>query len=340
MFVSSKYSSLTWNRRPSFLFGNSDANRSVLQGFLCILLVFTGAFSGPLLNQANQLYSDGKLFDAIKAYRKAAVSGESPALCYFNAANAYYQLDSLAQAVVCYRACIAAAPQYINGYLNLAVVYHSLNDLGACIATARRLMKLDPENQKGRLLLACSYRETGCLTEAIIEFEKLAATYPSMDEPSVALGEIYRDLYDFEMARKWLTSYPANGRHAVYVYNILADISEQQGDQAQTLFYLQKVYSLDTTASSVLYRIVNMQVSLGNDLVAYETVREASERFSRSADIAMLGGNIAFTHGWIEEAEQWYTKAQKLGSAQGVVGLQNVRAIRVQRAEQIKNEEN
>jgi Flp pilus assembly protein TadD len=309
----------------------------VLRGLLCIVLVITGALSGPLLNQANQLYNNGKLFDAIKAYRKAAVSGESPALCYFNAANAYYQLDSLAQAVVCYRACIAAAPQYINGYLNLAVVYHSLNDLGACIATARRLMKLDPENQKGRLLLACSYRETGSLTEAILEFEKLAATYPSMDEPFIALGEIYRDLNDFEMARRWLTSYPATGKNAVYVYNILADISEQQGDQAQTLFYLQKISSLDTTASNVLYRIVNIQINLGNDLVAYETVREASERFPRSADIAMLGGNIAFSHGWIEEAEQWYTKAQNLGSAQGVIGLQNVRAILLQRAEQVKS---
>jgi tetratricopeptide (TPR) repeat protein len=311
----------------------------VLRGLLCIFLIITGASSGQLLNQANQLYSNGKLYDAIKAYRKAAVSGESPALCYFNAANAYYQLDSLAQAVVCYRSCIAAAPQYINGYLNLAVVYHSLNDLGPCISTAHRLMKLDPENQKGRLLLACAYRETGSLAESIIEFEKLTATYPSMDEPYVALGEIYRDLNDFEMARKWLTSYPANGKHAVYVYTILADLSEQQGDQTQALFYLQKVFSLDTTANSVLYRIVNIQVELGNDLVAYETVREASERFPRFADIALLGGNIAFTHGWIEEAEQWYTKAQKLGSAQGVIGLQNVRAIRLQRAEQINKQE-
>jgi tetratricopeptide (TPR) repeat protein len=306
---------------------------------LCIFLVITGALCGPLLNQANQLYNNSKLYDAIKVYRKAAVSGESPALCYFNAANAYYQLDSLAQAVVCYRACIAAAPQYINGYLNLAVVYHSLNDLGACIATARRLMKLDPENQKGRLLLACSYRETGSLTEAILEFEKLVETYPSMDEPYMALGEIYRDLNDFEMARRWLTSYPVTGKNAVYVYNILADLSEQQGDQAQALFYLQKISSLDTTASSVLYRIVNMQINLGNDLVAYETVREASERFPRSADIVLLGGNIAFSHGWIEEAEQWYIKAQNLGSAQGVIGLQNVRAIRLQRAEQVKSKD-
>lgn len=312
-------------------------NRKKLQCFFIhwsigCLFCCSCVFGGSLMNQANQLYNQGHLYEAVKVYRQAAVSGESPALCYFNAANAYYQLDSLPQAVVYYRACIAAAPEYINGYLNLAVIYHSLNDLGACIATARRLIKLDPDNQKGRLLLAYSYRETRSLTEAIITFEQLAADFPAMDEPYVILGEIYRELNDFEQARNWLSSYPVAGKYLGYVDNLLAEISELQGDLPQTLFYLQNVFSLDTTRSRTLYRIIDLQMRLGNDLVAYETACDASERFPQSADIAVLAGNLAFTRGWIEEAERWYTKAGNLGSAEGIIGLQNVRATRLQRA--------
>ena len=306
-----------------------------LRGVIGCLFGCACVLGGSLMNQANQFYNDGHLYDAVKTYRKAAVSGESPALCYFNAANAYYQLDSLPQAVVYYRACIAAAPEYINGYLNLAVVYHSLNDLGACIATARRLITLDPNNQKGRLLLAYSYRETRSLTETILAFEKIATDFPALDEPYVVLGEIYRELDDFEQARKWLTSYPATGRYLGYVDNLLAEISEQQGDLPQTLFYLQNVFSLDTTKSRILYRIIDLQTRLGNDLVAYETAREAMERFPQSADIAVLAGNLAFTRGWIEEADRWYTKAGTLGSAEGVIGLQNVRILRLQHVKQM-----
>jgi hypothetical protein len=46
----------------------------------------------------------------------------------------------------------------------------------------------------------------------------------------------------------------------------------------------------------------------------------------------VLGGTIAFRQGRIEEAERFYAIAKKNGSADGVVGLENVRIEREREA--------
>jgi tetratricopeptide (TPR) repeat protein len=300
------------------------AARNTLTVCMLAAMIFR-ASAAPLLDEANREYAAGKWTSAVRLYKQAAGSGENPALCYFNAANAWYQMDSLARALVYYRATIDCAPAFFKAYLNLAAVYYSLNDMGDCIACVRRGIKLEPANQKALLILAAAYRKSGALAQSIDAFETLARRYPDMEEPYVALGEMYRDLDDGEMAVRWLLAYPSSGRNLSYVYSLLAGLYETGSDINRALYYLDLSFARDNGKRGTLLHIAQLQRTTGNDLVALETARDGMRRFPDFPDLALIAGSIAFDHGWLDEAERCFSVAAQHGSANAVIGIQNVK---------------
>lgn len=292
------------------------------------LLLFGLSVEAALLDHANNAYSQGDVDKAINLYKKAALAGENPALCYFNLANAYVQLDSLPQSIVYYRACLSYAPDFFRGYLNLAIAYFTLEDLGACIATVKRALELRPADQKSLLILAASYRKAGSLPEAICAFERLVVSYPELEEPYIALAEMYRDLGDNQTAIRWLRRYPESGKSESYVNSMLADIYESGGDLDKALYHLQRAFEMDLGNRWALYRIVQLHQKMGNPLVALEQAGQGLEILPTFAELALLAGNIAFGLGKLEEAERHYSTARTNGSAGAVVGLENIRLVR------------
>jgi tetratricopeptide (TPR) repeat protein len=298
---------------------------------LILCLFIAAAQAGPTLDSANALYTKGKLLESTKMYKKALVAGENPVLCYFNCANAYFQLDSLSRALTFYRHCINSAPDFIKARLNLAIIYYMLGDLGRCIAASLQTLRMDPENQKMRLVLAAAYQKSGAIPEAAAQYELIAGKYPEVTETYLALGEIYRNLNDYETAIKWLSEYPHTGQNYPYVLLLIADIYDQADDLPRSLFYLHKSFDLDKENKSTFYRIVQTQKRMGNDFVALETALEGMRTFPKYADLAIEAGNIAFNRGKLAEAEFCYSKAYALGSPSAVVGLENVKIVRAQK---------
>jgi len=296
-----------------------------------LFLLNAAVHAGPSLDAANDLYTKGKLPESIKVYKRALREGENPALCYFNCANAYFQLDSLAKALISYRQCIHAAPDYVKARQNSAIIYFMLNDLGGCIAASKQTLQLDPENKKMRMVLAAAYAKSGAIPEAVVQYEYIAKKYPEMTETYVALGEIYRNLNDYETAIRWLNEYPSTGRNFPYVLLLIADMYEKTGDLSRVMFYLQQSFEIDKNRNT-FYRMVKTQKQMGNDLVALETALEGMRQFPKFAGLALEAGNIAFERGILEKAEFCYSKAYALGSPGAVVGLENVKIIRTRKA--------
>jgi tetratricopeptide (TPR) repeat protein len=288
--------------------------------------------AGPTLDSANALYTKGNLGESVTMYKKALSAGENPVLCYFNCANAYFQLDSLSRALTFYRQCINAAPDFVKARLNLAIIYYMLGDLGRCIAASKQTLRLDPENQKMRLVLAAAFEKSGAIPDAAAQYEYIAKKYPEMVETYLALGEIYRNLNDYETAIQWMSEYPHTGQNYPYVLLLIADIYDQAGDLPRTLFYLQKSHDIDKKNKNTFYRIVQTQKRMGNDFVALETALEGMSQYPDFADLALDAGNIAFNRGQLEKAEFCYSKAYALGSPGAVVGLENVKIVRTQKA--------
>jgi len=311
--------------------------RNNLCGIGIFLMLLIGAGSaGPALDSANAAYTKGKLKECVVLYKKALSEGENPVLCYFNCANAYFQLDSLSRALAFYRQCLNTAPDFVKARLNLAIIYYMLNDLGRCIAASKQTLRLDPENQKMRLVLAAALEKSGAIPEAAVEYEYIVRKYPEMTETYLGLGQLYRNLNDYEEAIQWLSEYPSTGKNYPYVLLLIADIYDQAGDLPRALFYLNKSFDIDKQKNTYI-RIVQTQKQMGNDFVALETAMEGMSIFPDCADLAIEAGNIAFNRGLIEKAEFCYSKAYALGSPGAVVGLENVRIVRAQRAMEMQN---
>jgi tetratricopeptide (TPR) repeat protein len=305
-------------------------NKPIFTAVVCFFLA-AAVQSGPILDSANELYTKGKLVESIRQYKKALAAGENPVLCHYNCANAYFQLDSLPRALVFYRQCIHAAPEYVKARLNCAIIYYMLGDLGRCIAASKQTLRLDPENRKLRIVLAAALAKSGAIPEAVAQYEYIATKYPEITETYLALGEIYRNLNDYETAIRWLGEYPHIGQNYPYVLLLVADMYQQTGDLPRVLFYLQKSYDIDKNRNT-FYRMVQTQKQMGNDLVALETAMEGMTQFPKFAGLALEAGNIAFNRGMLEKAELCYSKAYALGSPGAVIGLENIKIVRTRKA--------
>lgn len=297
------------------------------------IIIITTSVSGSLLDEANAAYAKNNMRDAITLYTKAALAGENPTLCYFNCANAWYQIDSLARSIVYYQACIASAPEFFRARLNLAIVYYALDDLGGTIAAALVALGLEPGNTKAQLLLAASYRRVGALPEAAVAFERLAETDPSLEDPPLALAEIYRDLEDPASEEKWLLRCPEGGKNQAYINLMLADLNQKQGAFSKAQYYVKRAIEADPSNRWAYYQNVVLLEKQGNEQVARIEALESLELFPAFSELALLAGTLSFKTGRIEEAERLYGMAYKNGSAEGLAGLENVRLERKRNAE-------
>jgi tetratricopeptide (TPR) repeat protein len=296
------------------------------------IILFSTAVSArsvpSFLQEANDAYGKGALQQAVTLYKKAYRAGENPTLVYFNLGNCYFQLDSLPQSIVFYRAAVNEAPDFFRGHLNLSIAYYSLEDFGNCIASVSRALELQPDDGKALLIRAAALRKAGGLPESIIAFEQLYQRDDSNSDACIALGEMYRELGDDVSAAAWFDRYPETGANTLYVFTVLAEIYEQQGNYEKTLYYLQRAKEIDPANRWLHYRICLTHEKMGNKRVAYEEAQRSLSLFPDFGDLALFAGNCAFSLDLPGEAEHYYTMAKQQGFPGAVVGLENIRLLR------------
>jgi tetratricopeptide (TPR) repeat protein len=287
---------------------------------LCLGMTATANF----MQQGNEAYQAGKFGSAIGFYKKALRSGENPSLAYFNLGNCYYQSDSISQAIVCYRSSLTEAPDFFRAYLNLGILYFGLEEMSATVAVLERARPLEPDNVQLLMVLAAAYRNLHEYSQAIPLLEQVVELDSTMDESYFLLYDMVRGLGDPMEARTWLERYPESGRRVADKYLLLAELEEElSGAQSATYFYTKAV-EVAPKRKWGYYHLVNNLHRAGNTLVALRKAEEALEMFPKFRELALLAGNLAFEAKYSRRAEQFYRTAYNLGSAGGLVGLQNL----------------
>jgi tetratricopeptide (TPR) repeat protein len=126
--------------------------------------------------------------------------------------------------------------------------------------------------------------------------------------------------------------YPESGKNRAFAWLLLADLFQKQGNTDRALYYVNQAFDADPSNRWALYQKIALLEKQGNEMVALEEARRGLENFPAFAELAVLGGTLAFRQGKIAEAERFYAIAKKAGSADGVVGLENVRIERQREA--------
>ena len=85
------------------------------------LSTFTWSQSNnALFNQANNLYNEGKVQDAISTYEKIIENGYHSTELYFNLGNAYYKLNQIAPSIYFYEKALLLSPNDQDAITNLS----------------------------------------------------------------------------------------------------------------------------------------------------------------------------------------------------------------------------
>jgi tetratricopeptide (TPR) repeat protein len=240
-------------------------------------------------------------------------------------------MDSLAQAVVYYKATIKFAPEFFRGYLNLATVYFTLEEYGECIATlydAKRIEDDYNSNPTAKLLLASAYERAGGIAAAATEFERAVEENPNEYNAFLALGELYREIGDWETAIKWLSKYPQHKERYEYVLLVLADIHKKQNKTDEALYFMLKALDMNQSNKWLAFQIAELYNNSGKPFVALEFIEKSLTKFPEFKELSLLGGKTAFELGEYQRAEKHYLMAKSLGSANAVIGLDNIRLIK------------
>lgn len=210
-------------------------------------------------------------------------------------------------------------------YQNLAIAYYTLNDMAKTISTIHLALKLEPENEKCHILLGAPYREAGSLEKAILKFEKIVDKNIDKYELYLPLAEMYRQLNDNYTALNWLNKYPESEENYKHVLQLKTEIYEDLNKIDQACFYLNKLFELTPDNRWSLFRLALLLQKSSNISSALETAEKGVSLFPDFKDIALLAGNYAFEQKKYSLAEHYYQKASNLGSAEAVIGLENIR---------------
>jgi len=304
---------------------------------ICVVLLSSWASANTenvvtLMRKAHELYAEDNLTQAIHYYKRAQENGGNAALCFFNVANAYFRLDSLSSSIFYYLMTISQAPDFYRAHLNLSVVYFNIDELGESIASAQRAIDLEPDSIKAYQVKAAALKKVGVLPDAATLYLYILEKDPQYNDAYISLGEIFRDLDDPQEAIYWLSRYPSHAKNYPYVLHLLADVYESVDDKDKTLYYLKRVLDIKPDNKWLYYRIVKLLNEENKPYLAIDEVENALLLYPDFAEIAVMGGTIAFELGDLSRAEFFFERAQEQGSSAALVGLENVRIMRLRHA--------
>ena len=109
---------------------------------------------------------DGRVEDAVRAYRSALHDGDAEPEIHFNLGNALYGLGRLDEARSSYARAVELAPDYVEAWNNLGILLGELELAEEAIAAYRRALVLAPDYPDALYNLAETLVTRGELEEA------------------------------------------------------------------------------------------------------------------------------------------------------------------------------
>ena len=115
-------------------------------------------------------YDQGRWYEAIKAFEKAALAEPDYALAYFGLGITYSRLEFWEKALASFAKAVALSPSHAEAYLGLGVAYTVLGRNDDALEVCRKAVEVKPEYAQAHYALALIYLKLGDQASALEEW--------------------------------------------------------------------------------------------------------------------------------------------------------------------------
>jgi hypothetical protein len=147
------------------------------------------------------LQDQGRVAEAVAAYRRAVELKPDFADAHNNLGTALQDLGRIAEAGACYRRALEFQPNFAEAHSNLGNVYKAQGSLAEAIACYRRALHLAPELADAHNNLGAALEQQGNLSEALVAYEQAVRLRPDFAEAHWNRAQLWLLAGDF--GRGW-----------------------------------------------------------------------------------------------------------------------------------------
>jgi tetratricopeptide (TPR) repeat protein len=146
------------------------------------------------LNKAIALRAQGRIVEAIAAFRQAVQLQPDAALCHFYLGAMLHECRKLDEAIDAYREAIRINPDYVEAYTNLGAALHDRGKEEEAVTAQRQAIKLKPTLIPAYVNLWVALSELGRFNEAASAYRHAIALQPDLAVAHGNLGLVLMEL--------------------------------------------------------------------------------------------------------------------------------------------------
>jgi serine/threonine-protein kinase len=210
---------------------------------------------GAHYNLGHALSEQGKLDEAIAAYRRALDLDPKDAAAHINLGAALDKLGKLDEAMAAFRIALDLDPKHVLAHYNLGLVLSEQGKLDEAIAAYRRALDLDPKHAAAHTNLGNALARQGKLDEAIAALRQALALDPKDALAHYNLGHALSEQGKLDEAiAAYRRALDLDPKHARAHYN-LGVVLSKQGKLGEAITAYRRALDLDPMDAVAHYNL-------------------------------------------------------------------------------------
>ena len=277
--------------------------RAYLLLFTVALLVSCGGQSKEeLIQQGDQLRSEGNYRGAVVLYKNALEKDANDLVARSGLAEAYLQSGNLDQAEKEFQKVLLQDPTSSGLLLKLATIYIQQNKPQQALLELDKYHSKNTQSVESLVLYGRAHGASGDLASAEKLFKEALQVDPQAADPHLNLARVYLQQDDYDQARTHLQATIERDADEIQAYFLLAGLETRQGHVSAALQAYQDAIAVDPNQLQAHYMSGILQMDQGDLEAAAATVQTLKSRFPERAEGPRLEGLLLYRQGQYENA--------------------------------------
>ncbi len=268
-------------------------------------------------------------------YRESALAGVQEPVAWFNAANAMVRLDNNRDAAEAYRRSLRAAPEFLRAHQNLAALYQLEGRYADAARHYLAAVRIDPQDANARYRLGEIAQQTGDAAEALTWYERTLGVDPLHEGAVSGKAQVLLAQRDTAGAIIALERFneKSSTRPVAWALLLQADLALQTGHLEPALRLYRDAAAAAPSDTRPWLRMARALRTAGRPLEAGVVLSRALDAAPERGELWAALGGLRFEGGDPLGAREAFARAYRLGSAEGLQGLETLAAWHERRHE-------